>query len=188
MLDRTSLVIDQDPAWGYGALPLLATTLVHIAGNIAPTRHGTLVAESAAHAVVEHSTATVLVNDGPGVSGAALEAISASSPDRLIVVARRGVTTWHRDLAQAGALVVEGRSSRLLAALADATLLVEQATPERPPGHRVACVPGPILTAATAGSNQLLLDATIEIVPDLTAWARRLAYLPTGSHGISALP
>ncbi|MGP5057003.1 hypothetical protein ACTXJ3_18210 [Brachybacterium paraconglomeratum] len=172
----TRLAIDGLSVRAYGRLDLLETRLVHILGSLDPTPHGARVAEHAALAVVEHSDSCVLLHDGPGIAGAALDALTLSAPDRAVVIARRGVTPWHETLASSGALVLEGSASRLLAHLADAALVVEQAHSALPHSPRIACVPGPILTAGTAGSNALLVRPDVEIVPELDQWARRLHY------------
>lgn len=128
--------------------------------------------------MVERSASCILVHDGPGIAMAALDALGAAPQPRAVVIARRGITDWHRTLASRGALVLEGPLRALLTHLADTTLVVEQALSGAPHTPHVAAVPGPILTPATAGSNALLLRSDVEIVPDLEAWARRLAYIP----------
>lgn len=177
MLAPTHLTIGGITVHARGRLDLLETRLVHIAGSLDPTAHGSVVAEHAAMATIEHSTSCVLLHDGPGIAAAALDTLMLAAPDRAVVVARRGVTDWHDSLAARGALILEGASSQLLAQLADITLLIEQMHSGLPNSPRVACVPGPILTPATAGSNALLLHSDVEIVPDLALWARRLGYV-----------
>lgn len=54
---------------------------------------------------------------------------------------------------------------------------MEQAHAALPHCPYIACVPGPILTPATAGSNALMLRPDVEIVPELDQWARRLRYI-----------
>lgn len=181
----TPLVIDGAPVRAHGSLDLLETRLVEIHGNLDATPHGAAVAEYAALAIVEHSDSCVLVTDGPGVSAAALDALMHSAPRRVTVVARRGVTEWHEGLAARGALVLEGAARPLLDALSDVTLVIEQHHHQPPRSPRVACIPGPVLVPATAGSNALLLRPEVEIVPDIDVWARRLAYTPVRPRAIS---
>lgn len=159
-----------------GSLDLLEARLVHVAGNLDPTAHGAHAAEQAALALMNHSGSCALVHDGPGIAAAALDALVIASPARLVVLARRGLTEWHLDIARRGALVLDGPIRQLIEALADTVLVVEQSHAEVPRCGHIASIPGPILTPATAGSNALLLQAQVEIVPDLEAWARRLAY------------
>lgn len=173
----TRLAINGLTVRARGRLDLLETRLVHILGALDPTPHGSLVAEHAALAVVEHSDSCVLLHDGPGIAGAALDALILAAPERAVVVARRGVTGWHETLASSGALVLEGPGGRLLGHLADTALVIEQAHSALPHSPHVACVPGPILTTATAGSNALLVRPDVEIVPELDQWARRLHYI-----------
>lgn len=173
----TRLAIDGLSVRAYGRLDLLETRLVHILGALDPTPHGSRVAEQAALAVVEHSDSCVLLHDGPGVAGSALDALVLSAPERAVVVARRGVTRWHEKLASSGALVLDGPAGRLLDRLADTALVVEQTHTALPHSPHVACVPGPILTTATAGSNALLVRPDVEIVPELDQWSRRLHYI-----------
>ncbi|MGO2773521.1 MAG: hypothetical protein ACTIB2_09000 [Brachybacterium tyrofermentans] len=178
MLAPTPLTIGGITVHARGRLDLLETRLVHIAGSLDPTPHGSVVAEHAAIAIAAHSTSCALLDDGPGVAAAALDALMLAAPDRAVVVARRGVTDWHDSLAARGALILDGASALLLTELADTTLIIEQMHSEAPRSPHVACVPGPILTPATAGSNALLLHPDVEIVPDLELWARRLDYIP----------
>lgn len=172
------LTIDRVPVRAYGRLDLLETRLVHITGSLDPTPHAALVAERAAHAIVEHSDSCALLHDGPGVAAAAADALMLAEAPRVVMIARRGVTSWHETLAARGGLVLDGPLRPLMEHLADATLVVEQAHASRPDSPHVACVPGPILTPATAGSNALLLRSDIEIVAELDHWARRLRYAP----------
>lgn len=177
MLTPTHLTIGGIAVHARGRLDLLETRLVHIAGSLDPTPHGSTVAEHAALAVVERSTSCLLLHDGPGIASAALDALMLAAPDRAVVVARRGVTEWHESLAARGALILDGAAAPLLSLLADATLIIEQAHAGLPHSPHLAVVPGPILTPATAGSNALLLNPELEIVPDLEHWARRLGYI-----------
>lgn len=166
------------PVTLHGSLDLLETRLVQIAGNLDPTPHGRLVAEQASLALIEHSDSCALLHDGPGIAAAALDCLATAAPRRIALIARRGVTAWHRQLASAGALVLEGPERQLLRVLADACLIIEQHHDGRPDSPHIACTPGPILAAATTGSNRLLLHPDVEIVPDLEQWARRLRYIP----------
>lgn len=184
----TRLTLAGTPVRAYGRLDLLETRLVHIDGSLDPTPHAATVAEQAALAVVEHSDSCVLVHDGPGIAAAALDALSLTDPPRAVVIARRGITDWHETLAGRGALVLEGPLHHLQAHLADATLVVEQAHTALPASPHVACVPGPILTPATAGSNALLLRSDVEIVPELDRWARRLHYVPQRDRRYAIAP
>ena len=177
MATPTHLMINRAPVRAYGRLDLLETRLVHIQGSLDPTPHAVTVAERAALAVVNHSDSCVLLHDGPGVATAALDVLCLADPPRAVVIARRGITDWHEALAGHGALVIDGPLSHLLSHLADTTLIVEQAHAALPSSPHVACVPGPILTPATAGSNSLLLRSDVEIVPELEPWARRLHYI-----------
>lgn len=176
MIPCTSLRIADRAAYAIGPLHLIENHLVQIAGSLTPTPYGTLAAETAARAVLEHSSSTLIVHDGPGVAAAALEVARLAAPDRLVVVARRAIEAWHATLATEGALVLDGHSATL-GVLTDTALIVEQPTTAKPEAARVACIPGPILSPLSAGSNELLLDPTVEVVPDLEAWARRLSYV-----------
>lgn len=175
MISCSSLRISGYPARAVGRLDLLESHLVQIAGSLTPTPYGTLAAEAATRAVLEHSSSILVAHDGPGVAAACLDAARLMAPDRLVVLARGAVDSWHVTLASEGALVLEGRKA-ILDALTDLALIVEQSTTDKPSAARVACIPGPILSPLSAGSNELLLDPTVEIVPDLEAWARRLVY------------
>jgi hypothetical protein len=177
MHSPTPLVVDGIGLRAAGRLDLLETRLVRIVGSLDPTPHGTLVAERAALAIIEHSDSCVLLHDGPGVSAAALDALTHGAPERAVIVARRGVTGWHDEHASNGALILDGPATPLLTQLADVALVVEQAHVALPGSPHVACIPGPILTPATAGSNALLIQPEVEIVPDLDQWARRLRYV-----------
>ena len=141
MLTPTHLTIGGIAVHARGRLDLLETRLVHIAGSLDPTPHGSTVAEHAALAVVERSTSCLLLHDGPGIASAALDALMLAAPDRAVVVARRGVTEWHESLAARGALILDGAAAPLLSLLADATLIIEQAhagLPPLPPSRRRA--------------------------------------------------
>lgn len=184
MTPCASLHIAGHAAHAIGPLHLLENHLVQIVGSLVPSPYGTLVAEAAVKAVLEHSLSTVIVHDGPGIATAALEAARLAAPDRLAVVARRSLETWHAALAREGTLILAGCGS-VLDALTDLALIVEQPTTEKPEAAQVACVPGPILSPLSLGSNELLLDPTVEIVPDLEAWAHRLRYLEPRERAIS---
>ena len=173
-----TLRINGIPTTLYGSIDLLETRLVQIVGNLDPTTHGRLVAEHASLALLKHSDSCALLHDGPGIAAAALEALATVEPRRVAVIARRGTTDWHAQLADAGALILDGPERQLARSLADACLIVEQHHDGRPEAPHLACVPGPVLTAATAGSNRLLLHPDIEITPDLEQWAKRLQYIP----------
>lgn len=177
MKSAATLQINGLDVAAFGSLDLLEARLVHVAGNLDPTAHGAHAAEQAALALMSHSDSCALVHDGPGIAAAALDALMLASPARLLVLARRGLTEWHFNLADRGALVLSGPIRQLVEALADTVLVVEQSHADLPRCGHIASVPGPILTPATTGSNALLLQAQVEIVPDLEAWARRLTYL-----------
>lgn len=176
-MSTTHLVIGGIPVRAHGRLDLLETRLVHITGSLDPTIHGSTVAERAALDIVEHSDSCILIHDGPGIAAAALDSLTFTEPARAVIIARRGITNWHQTLASGGALILEGPLNPLLALLADAALIVEQAHAALPHCPYIACVPDPILTPATAGSNALMLRPDVEIVPELDQWARRLRYI-----------
>jgi len=184
MTPTARLLIDDLDAVAHGSLDLLETRLVRVHGNLDATAYGTCVAERAAEAVIAHSSSSVLVDDGPGVSAAALEFMRAAAPRRLVVLARRGITGWHESLADLGALVLQGHHAALCDRLSDAVLVVEQHHSDAPRARHIAAIPGPILAAASAGSNALLLRGDVEIVPDLDAWARRLDYRPMPARSV----
>ena len=83
---------------------------------------------------------------------------------------------------------VGGVHARLVGAAHGTALVVEQAHAALPASPHVACVPGPILTPATAGSNALLLRSDVEIVPELDRWARRLHYVPQRDRRYAIAP
>jgi DNA processing protein len=173
-----------------GALEMLAAPVVAIVGTRRATRYGERVARELAGALAREGVA-VVSGLARGIDAAAHTA-ALEVGGRTIAVLGTGVDVpypaahraLHTRIAAGGLLLAEEppgerasaasfpRRNRIIAAIAQATIVIEApvksgalitATHALELGRTVAAVPGPIDSAASAGSNELLRDGAIVI-------------------------
>jgi DNA processing protein len=182
--------------WTRGNTALLAQPVsrrVALVGARAATGYGEHVAMQLANDLAERGTA--IVSGGAyGIDGMAHRATLAAGGNTIAVLASgidrlypAGHTELLQRVAEAGLLVTElppGHAptrmrflqrGRLIAALSEATVVVEAgyrsgslaiAEQARAIGRTVAAVPGPVTSAASAGTHRLLRDQNARLITD----------------------
>ena len=213
--------------WAKGATSFLATrqeARVTITGSRASTSYGDHVAGELAHDA-SHAEQIVVSGGAYGIDGAAHRsalggggqtiAVMAGGPDGLYPAGHRDMLERVADVGLLMSEMPPGSAptrhrflarGRLLAALSSATVIVEAgarsgalnvAREAHALGRGVGAVPGPVTSAASAGTHLLLIEGTATLVTghhDLAALTSdrhqnpaRTQHLSSGRHDLDAL-